>query len=396
MNTESFKGLGFKNRYKLAGMENTPLWDDGRWQALPSLRENVEADVCVIGLGGSGLSAIHRALELKQRVIGLDAGMVAGGAAGRNGGFVMAGLAAFYHDAVADLGRERASAIYQLSLEQTDKILLEAPEVSRQPGSLRIALSDDELEDCRLEAEALRLDGFAVEDYKGPEGQGLLFPKGSVFNPLIRCRTLALSALEKGAQLFENSCVIDVKANHVHTDHAQISAKYIIVAVDGRLELLLPELTGQVRTARLQMLGTEPTTEVSVPRPVYLRYGYEYYQQLASGSITLGGFRDKAKETEWTKDIAPTEFIQNHLTSFLRNHIGVQAPISHRWAASVSYSKGVLPYFGEARPGVWAIGGYSGTGNVIGALCGLGVVEKAVKGSSSIADLFMAAPSGLN
>ena len=377
-------------------MNNTPLWEDGRWQALPQLEASIETDVCVIGLGGSGLSAVHRALELRQRVVGIDAGQVAGGAAGRNGGFVMAGLAAFYHDAVAELGRDRARAIYQLSLEQTDKILLEAPEFGQQPGSLRIALSEDELEDCRFEAEALRLDGFEVEDYTGPEGQGLLFPKGSVFNPLLRCRKLARSVLEKGARLFENSPVIDLQPHLVRTARAEITAKHIIVAVDGKLELLLPELKGRVRTARLQMLGTEPTTEVTIPRPVYLRYGYEYYQQLANGSIALGGFRDKAKETEWTVDALPSDFIQQHLTRFLREHLGVKAVISHRWAASVSYAQGVLPYFGEARPGVWAIGGYSGTGNVIGALCGLGVCEKVILGRSSIADLFMTPSSGLN
>jgi hypothetical protein len=37
---------------------------------------------------------------------------VAGGAAGRNGGFLLAGLAAFHHDAVAAHGRARARALY--------------------------------------------------------------------------------------------------------------------------------------------------------------------------------------------------------------------------------------------------------------------------------------------
>ena len=68
-------------------MLNTPIWDDTPWNPLPSLTHDLETDVCVIGLGGSGLGCILRLLELGQRVVGLDAGMVAGGAAGRNGGF---------------------------------------------------------------------------------------------------------------------------------------------------------------------------------------------------------------------------------------------------------------------------------------------------------------------
>jgi gamma-glutamylputrescine oxidase len=42
------------------------------------------------------------------------------------------------------------------------------------------------------------------------------------------------------------------------------------------------------------------------------------------------------------------------------------------------------------RPDVWAIGAYSGTGNVIGALCGRAVAEKIVTGGSALADLLRA------
>jgi len=38
----------------------------------------------------------------------------------------------------------------------------------------------------------------------------------------------------------------------------------------------------------------------------------------------------------------------------------------------------------EVRQGVWAIGGYSGTGNVIGALYGRMVAQVAVTGTSEL------------
>ena len=77
---------------------NTPLWDDSDWSPLPQLEGQVSADLCVIGLGGSGLSAVLEGLRLGLRVIGIDAGIVAGGAAGRNGGLLLAGAAKFYHE----------------------------------------------------------------------------------------------------------------------------------------------------------------------------------------------------------------------------------------------------------------------------------------------------------
>ena len=70
-------------------MTDLPVWDDGRWTPLPALPGDVSADVCVVGLGGSGLACVLELLALNKRVVGLDAGSVGGGAAGRNGGFLI-------------------------------------------------------------------------------------------------------------------------------------------------------------------------------------------------------------------------------------------------------------------------------------------------------------------
>ncbi len=370
-------------------MLNTPIWDDTPWNPLPTLTHDLETDVCVIGLGGSGLSCILRLLELGQHVVGLDAGMVAGGAAGRNGGFLLAGLAKFYHDTVAELGRERASAAYRLTMLEMDRMTAQTPSAIRRVGSLRIATSSAELADCQLQMAAMQADGLPVTWYSGLEGEGLLIETDGAFNPLERCRLLAKQVIKAGAQLFENSSVTNLSGNQVCTQNARVRCQKVIVAVDGKLEMLLPELTGRVRTARLQMIASAPTIEVQLSRPIYARWGYEYWQQLPNGSISLGGFRDAALEQEWTTDSEPSSPIQALLEQFMREKIGVKnAPITHRWAASVSYSNHTLPVLTEVRENLWAIGGYSGTGNVVGAALGRIVADLAVLGSSENAAIF--------
>ena len=372
---------------------NTPVWEEGLALELPRLEADLKADVCVVGLGGSGLACVHELLRLNKSVIGLDAGTVAGGAAGRNGGFVLAGLSAFYHDAVQKLGRERAKALYDLTRLELNRMTAETPEAIRRPGSLRIAASEAEEADCEEQFETMRADGLLVERYEGAEGRGLLFPGDGVFNPLQRCRILAKKAVLEGARLFENSPAVTMSGAEVVTPQARVRCRKVVVAVDGGLERLLPELVGTVRTARLQMLATAPEKEISFPRPVYMRYGYEYWQQLPDRRIALGGFRDKAGVGEWTYDAAPADEVQTRLTVFLREQLGVTAPVMQRWAASVGYTSfennsGILPYFGEVRPDVWAVGGYNGTGNVVGALCGRGVAQRVAQETSEIADLF--------
>ncbi|HEX6038720.1 FAD-binding oxidoreductase [Longimicrobium sp.] len=368
--------------------ENTPVWDDHDWAHLPALDGDVSADVCVVGLGGSGLTAVGELLRRGASVVGIDAGHVASGAAGRNGGFLLAGTYDFYHDAVRRHGHERARRIYALTIDEMRRITAETPEAVRQTGSLRVADSPEELEDCRLQYDALRADGFPVEWYEGPEGHGLLMPTDCAFNPLLRCRILARREVEAGARLYEHAPALEVRPGEVRTPSGTVRCGKVIVAVDGRLERLFPELEGRVRTARLQMLATAPTDEVRVPRPVYARWGYEYWQQLPDGRVALGGFRDLGGEGEWTHEAVPGDAIQARLDRFLRERIGVRAPVTHRWAASVGYTQTGLPLLDEVRPGVWAAGGYSGTGNVIGALCGRAAAERALTGASALGDAF--------
>ncbi len=344
--------------------------------------------MCVVGLGGSGLAAVHELLDLGMRVVAVDAGMVAGSAAGRNGGFLLAGPADFHHDAVRTVGRERAVALYHRTLHEIDRMLQETPDAIRREGSLRVAESAEELDDCRAQLAAMEADGLPAEWYRGPEGEGLLIPTDGVFQPLRRCRELAVRAVERGARLYEHSAAVEIAGHGVVTAEGSVMCGAVIVAVDGRLERLLPELVDRVRTARLQMLATAPTDEIRTRLAVYSRYGYEYWQQLDDGRVALGGMRDRGGEGEWTDVAEPAEPVQSLLEVHLRERLGVTAPITHRWAGVVGYTPDGVPIFDEVRPRVWAVGGYSGTGNVIGAICGRAAAQMAVHGEAPDAALF--------
>jgi glycine/D-amino acid oxidase-like deaminating enzyme len=213
--------------------------------------------------------------------------------------------------------------------------------------------------------------------------------------PLERVRTLAQKLRAGGARLYENSPVKKMVPGSVITDAGTVLCDTVIVAVDGRLEQIFPELAPRVRTARLQMLATAPAPEVDFPRPVYWRQGYEYWQQAPDRRVALGGFRDQALEAEWTTEAEPTEFIQGLLEEFLRGHLRVKAPVTHRWAASVAYTADRLPVLEQVRPKIWAAGAYCGTGNIVGALGGRAAARLACGQSSEWAQLLAAARAHL-
>jgi glycine/D-amino acid oxidase-like deaminating enzyme len=366
----------------------SPVWEDGDWDDLPTLDGDRSTDVCVVGLGGSGLAAVGRLQELGHAVIGIDAGSIGGGAAGRNGGFLLAGAADFHHDAVAAWGRDRAVAFYRRTLVELDRMTAETPTAIRRDGSLRVAESAEEMADCRRQLATMKEDDLPAEWYEGKEGEGLLIPTDGVFQPLARCRALARTTQSRGALLCERSPATSIQGDRVVTPHGTIHCGVVVVAIDGRLEQVIPELRGRIRTARLQMLATVPTAELRTPFAVYSRYGYEYWQQLADGSVALGGMRDRGGEGEWTDVAEPAEPVQGLLEALLRDRLGVQAAISHRWAGVVGYSGDGLPVLEEVRPRVWVTGGYSGTGNVVGAICGRAAADLAVSGASADREIF--------
>jgi glycine/D-amino acid oxidase-like deaminating enzyme len=193
--------------------------------------------------------------------------------------------------------------------------------------------------------------------------------------------------------LHEDSPVAGIEPGRVVTADGEVGCGTVLVCVDGHLDRLLPELAGTVRTVRLQMLATEPLPP-RWDRPVYLRGGMEYWQQLQDGRLALGGFRDVGGTEEETHDATPTAPVQDALDRHLRDRLGVTAEVTHRWAASVGYTRSGLPYVGQVRPRVWAAGGYCGTGNLVGALCGRELAAVAL-GEPAPASGFLAAAAAV-
>lgn len=381
-------------------------WDadpDIRWQEFPSLPGDATADACVVGLGGSGLAAVGDLIERGLDVIGIDAGRIAGGAAGRNGGFLLGGPAQAVHEFATRFGDDVACAFYRQTLAEIDRLAtLLGYDVVRRTGSIRIAGlpglaapehpdGDEaagraaELADCDAQYAFMTAHGLAVERYDGPLGTGLYFPRDAAMNPVRRAMGLA-ARYRAGSRLYEHTPATVIGSGRVETPHGSIAADVVIVAVDGGLEALLPQLAGRVRTTRLQMAATGPaaaadTAEV-LPCPVYANWGFDYLQQDAARRIFAGGGRDRFLESEWTTQTTPTTEVQRWIDTLIgrvARAASIEPPrITHRWAASVGYTPDGRPLVAQVADGVVACGGYCGTGNLVGPVAARAAVARAV------------------
>lgn len=357
------------------------------WAGLPTLAGDRGADACVVGLGASGLAAVETLAERGLSVVGVDAGRVAAGAAGRNGGFLLGGPAPFLHDAIARWGNS-AVALYRETLAELDRLDAMLPAGTlRRTGSIRLAGlpghardeqeqadRESELKDCAEHAAALRESGIAAEDYDGELGEGIFLPDDAAVNPAVRAIELARRLMDS-AELHEHTRVARIEPGAVHTEHGTVHAGAVVVAVDGRLDRLLPGLAAHVRTARLQMLATAPVSPGRLPCPVYGRWGYDYAQQDEAGRLYVGGGRDRCNEAEWTDSAEPTPMVQAHIEDVAARMADSPVEVIHRWAASVGFTDDGRPLCARVAPGVVAIGGYNGTGNLVGPVAARAAVE---------------------
>ena len=374
-------------------------WDEASdvasWAGLPPLDGDTSADACVIGLGGSGLAAVESSVDRGLSVVAVDAGRIAAGAAGRNGGFLLGGPDAYLHSAIDAWGAEAAVWLYRATLRELDHLAALVPDVVNRVGSIRLAglpgdpesaqEADDharELRDCALHEAALVEHGIAVEQYDGSLGRGLYLPDDAAMNPARRAIGLA-SLLRRRARLHEHTRVLEVRPEQVVTEHGTVTARVVIAALDGRLDVLFPQLAARVRTARLQMIATAPVSRGRLHCPVYGRWGYDYAQQLPDGRLFVGGGRDRFEAHEWTTDATPTDEVQRYIEHIAARFASAPVSVTHRWAASVGFTGGDGRALCTAvDDGIVAIGGYNGTGNLVGPVAARAAVALAVDGTT--------------
>jgi len=356
----------------------TSYWLDEPREALPERRFDGRPEVVVIGGGVTGCSCALTLAERGVRVRLHEAGEIAAGASGRNGGFALRGATAPYDQARADLGHDRAKLVMELTERSLDRMERLAGDAFRRVGSLRLAWDDAEVDALRREHDALREDGFAVEWVDALEGRladlylgAILHPNDGALFPARWVRRLARHAVDAGADVREHSPVaID-----------EVDADAIVVAGDGYTSSLLPELGHAVVATRGQVLATEPLPERLYDRPHYARGGYDYWHQLPDGRLVIGGQRDASFETEDTDVLETTNTIQDGLDTLVEQLVGGRPRVTHRWAGIWGTTPDLLPLAGRVsgRENVWIAGGYSGHGNALGLACG-DLVARAILG----------------
>jgi len=372
-------------------MSTTSLWLDAAHAPQPALAEDVEADVLILGAGVCGAGAALRLAGAGLRVRWLDAGAVAGGATGRNAGFILQGNVERYDRAVSLLGRDRARAIHSFTLDNHRRMaeVIAAHGIScayRQAGSLQLASSPTEADELVRSAALLEADGFPAALLRGADLPAVYreagfevavhMPMDGELDPAAFVRGAAAAAVAAGVQLHEHSPALSLEERggevEVCTPGGTVRAQLALVCANAWTSTLLPALRDRVTPVRGQMLATAPAPRI-FDLPVYADHGYDYWRQTPDGRLVLGGWRNLDPGAEVGLEDRLHDQIHAKMDSFVARFPGLGRPaVTHRWSGIMGFSQDGLPIVGPApgSPQVLVAAGYTGHGFGFAWRCG--------------------------
>ncbi|HEV2141499.1 MAG TPA: FAD-dependent oxidoreductase [Candidatus Dormibacteraeota bacterium] len=321
-----------------------------------------KADVVVIGGGIAGTCLLWHLARRRIDAVLVERRHLAWGASGRNAGFLLAGIASSYAEAVSTYGREKAREVWEITNENHDRMIEAArgQEVGhRRLGTAIVPASDDERALLIESEHLLREDGFEARW----DGARLINPRDGEIDPAAMVAALARQARPGAIREGVEVTAIESRSRDVAVTTAEgiCEAGIVILATNAYTPQLVPSV--KIQPTRAQMLATGPESTVITDLPVYSNFGYRYWRQLPTGEVLVGGWRDTTLETEKTIDDEPTDDIQRHLDQAIVD-LHVTAEVTHRWAGTMGFTESGLPMAGalEGMPNVYICAGFTGHG----------------------------------
>ncbi len=231
----------------IADASHIPFWldDPARPAPEPELTRDISTDLLIIGAGFTGLWTALLAKEENpaREVVILEAGEVATGASGRNGGFMDASITHGLQNGLARWPREFPTLL-ALGMENLDEIEATIRRLGIEcdylrTGDIGMASEPYQVEELKAEMEISARYNIRSEFYDRERLQeivkspffiaGLNYPDhAALVNPAQLAWGLRKACLDLGVQIYEHSPVtkLEEENNHViaYTKHGRVRA----------------------------------------------------------------------------------------------------------------------------------------------------------------------------
>lgn len=376
----------------------------------PALNGSVQADVCIVGAGYTGLSAGIALAEAGKRVVILEQSSVGWGASGRNGGQIVHSysrdldvIEASYGHAVAEplarmmfegaqVIRERV-AKYKIDCDLKNGGIFAAVSASKAKGLIeQKALWE------RWGHPGLTLVESPVEVHKlvGSDRYSALLvdPTGGHFHPLNLALGEAAAFESLGGTIHEGSGVTKIERGTpavVHTGQGQVRATQVIVACNAYGGNLEPKLASRSMPCGTQVIATAPLGALAdqlIPSDYCVEdnnFLLDYFRLSADKRLIYGGgVVYGARDPKEVKSLVRRQMVK----TFPQLQ---EVQIDFGWTGNFLLTLSRLPQVGTLAPNIFFSQGCSGHGVTFTHLIGR-VLGEAMQGDSARFDAFARLP----
>ncbi len=379
----------------------------------PQLEEKFTADVVIVGGGVTGTAAAWWMRKMGASVVLLEEELVASGASGRNGGFLLTGMVEHYARAVALIGPEKARRLWQFTVDNIGLLkdfILDANIDCQleQHGSLHAAVTDVETRELSDSVRLLRAAGFAIEEWDEPLTSattrsdlfksGLFTKADAGVHPAHMVSGLAEQASAAGARIFENSPVTNITPHGfdsvtVTTGKGAVSGYLVLLGTNAYSQLIDDFFQDKILPVRGHVLVTSPVDTQLWEPVIYANFGYEYFRRLPDNRVLMGGLRESVPDgdTQHFNEL-PDERVTSGLVNYLEKNfrqIG-KFEVDYQWAGLMGFSRDGIPMLGSipGKSNVFVAGGYTGHGMGFGFSMGRMAARVMLNGESTDMDIF--------
>ena len=371
------------------------LWMDQLDEPLlarPSLEQDLDVDVAIIGAGYTGLwTAYYLKRQAPDLNIAIVEAQTAGfGASGRNGGWLMGNVLG-EDRLLADLSPEQRRASFDLLHGMPDEvgIVLEREGINcdyRKGGALYCAARYPEQEtSLRHYLDKLYRQGLTESDYRwlSPEQLaqqirvakpygGIYAPHVATIHPAKLVRGLARTVERMGVAIYENSPVTHWQSGGLRTAKAGVRCRWIVPAVEG-YAVTLPPLGRYQLPVQSLIVATEPLSaatwdEIGLSRGQAFSESSRqvtYGQRTADNRLVFGarGGYQFAGKLRRDFDLSSREVeLRRYLFSELFPQLK-HVRITHAWGGNLGMSRRFKPHMlCDRASGIALSGGYGGEG----------------------------------
>ncbi|MGE0633194.1 MAG: NAD(P)/FAD-dependent oxidoreductase [Pseudobdellovibrionaceae bacterium] len=355
------------------------------WLDRSSKKPTAQYDAVVVGAGISGLSVAYwlKKEDPNLKVAVIEKSRIGFGASGRNAGFITCGSVEHFNRLISKHGKDEAVEIWKFS--ETNLKLLEENIIQGAEGALQfekkgaysLAAQENEFKELKNVAEIMSglnipvelVEGAGIEKRLGATGfvGGIRYLDDASVHPI---RMLELMREKTKADFFEQTEMFGYEETSdgmrlVKTDNGNFETPMIIYALNGYSPAAHPYFADKIYPTRGQILMME-AVPAFMDGPCYANFYLDYFRQLPSGELLIGGFRQIEKETEVGYSDHTTSVIQQALHHFVVTHLPsyTDKKVTHRWGGVMGFSKDGQPMVGSLPedPQVFFCGGYTGHG----------------------------------